>query len=49
VIDLVRAISAGEPARPTFADGLHVQRVLAAIEASSAADSSWQSIPDEEY
>ena len=49
VIDLVRAIASGDPARPTFADGLHVQRVLAAIEASSAADSSWQSIPDEEH
>jgi predicted dehydrogenase len=48
VIDLVRAIASGDPVRPTFADGLHVQRVLAAIEASSAADSSWQSIPDEE-
>ncbi len=32
VIDLVRAIASGDPARPTFADGLHVQRVLAAIE-----------------
>ncbi len=48
VIDLVRAIASGEPARPTFADGLHVQRVLSAIESSSDADSSWQSIPDEQ-
>ena len=48
VIDLVRAIASGEPARPTFADGLHVQRVLSAIETSSNADSSWQSIPDEQ-
>ena len=45
VIDLVSAIASGGVARPTFADGLHVQRVLAAVEASSAADSSWQSIP----
>jgi predicted dehydrogenase len=45
VIDLVTAIASGGVARPTFADGLHVQRVLAAVEASSAADSSWQSIP----
>jgi len=45
VIDLVQAIAAGEVARPSFADGLHVQRVLAAVEASSAADSSWQQIP----
>ncbi len=48
VIDLVRAIASGEPARPTFADGLHVQRVLSAIESSSNSDSSWQSIPDEQ-
>jgi predicted dehydrogenase len=48
VIDLVRAIAAGEAARPSFADGLHVQRVLAAVEASSAAESRWQQIPLEE-
>ena len=42
VIDLVQAIASGGIARPTFADGLHVQRVLAAVEASSAAGSSWQ-------
>jgi predicted dehydrogenase len=46
VIDLVRAIASDGVARPTFADGLHVQRVLAAVEASSAAGSSWQTIPD---
>jgi predicted dehydrogenase len=45
VIDLVRAIGAGTVARPSFADGLHVQRVLAAVEASSAAESRWQQIP----
>ena len=47
VIDLVNAIGSGGIARPTFADGLHVQRVLAAVEASSAANSSWQSIPSD--
>ena len=31
----------GAQPRPTFADGLHVQRVLAAVEASSAASSRW--------
>ena len=46
VIDLVRAIAAGDVARPSFADGLHVQRVLAAVEASSAAESSWQTDPE---
>ncbi len=48
VIDLVRAIAAGTVARPSFADGLHVQRVLAAVEASSAAESRWQPIPADE-
>jgi predicted dehydrogenase len=41
VVDLVTAISAGTDPHPSFADGLSVQRVLAAVEASSAADSSW--------
>src|SRR6478752_8197092 len=48
VIDLVRAIASDGVARPTFADGLHVQRVLAAVEASSAAESRWQPIPADE-
>jgi len=48
VIDLVRAIGDGTVARPSFGDGLHVQRVLAAVEASSAAESRWQQIPDDE-
>jgi len=48
VIDLVWAIDAGTVARPSFADGLHVQRVLAAVEASSAAESRWQQIPIED-
>jgi len=39
VVDLVRAIAGEQPVAPTFADGLGVQRVLAAIE-SSAADES---------
>ncbi len=41
VVDLVNAIVAGEQPRPSFADGLHVQRVLDAVERSSAAGSSW--------
>jgi predicted dehydrogenase len=48
VIDLVQAIASGGTARPTFADGLHVQRVLSAVEASSAAGSGWQPIQDEQ-
>lgn len=48
VIDLVQAIASGAPARPSFADGLHVQRVLAAVESSASHESRWQTIPDDE-
>ena len=41
VVDFVDAIVAGEQPRPSFADGLHVQRVLDAVERSSAAGSAW--------
>ena len=41
VKDLVEAIDAGADPHPTFAEGLQVQRVLAAVEQSSADDSSW--------
>jgi predicted dehydrogenase len=44
VVDLVRAIADGTDPRPTFADGLQVQRVLAAVETSSDTR-SWQEIP----
>jgi predicted dehydrogenase len=44
VVDLVEAIAAGSEPAPTFADGLQVQRVLAAVEASSDAR-SWQEVP----
>ena len=40
----VRAIADGTDPTPTFADGLQVQRVLAAVETSSDND-SWQEIP----
>jgi predicted dehydrogenase len=43
VVDLVRAIADGTDARPTFADGLQVQRVLAAVE-TSAQTRQWQEI-----
>ena len=39
--DLVVALAAGAQPAPSFADGLQVQRVLAAVEASDAADSVW--------
>jgi predicted dehydrogenase len=45
VVDLVRDISAGRSPSPSFADGLQVQRVLAAIERSAEQDSCWQVVP----
>ncbi|WP_243075765.1 Gfo/Idh/MocA family protein [Microbacterium sp. SS28] len=39
--DLVEGIAAGTDPHPTFAEGLSVQRVLAAVEQSSANDSIW--------
>ena len=42
VVDLVTAISKGEQPLPSFADGLQVQSVLAAVE-RSAAEGIWQS------
>ena len=41
VVDLVNAIAAGEQPRPSFDDGLHVQRVLDAVEQSSLSGSAW--------
>ena len=36
-VDFVRAVAAGTDPAPSFADGLQVQRVLAAVEASAAS------------
>ena len=44
VVDLVTAIAEGTPPVPSFADGLQVQRVLAAVETSSDTR-TWQEIP----
>ena len=41
VRDFVSAIDEGSQPRPSFADGLHVQRVLDAVERSSDAGSVW--------
>lgn len=41
VYDFVTAIASGTQPRPSFAEGLHVQRVLDAVERSSAAGSIW--------
>ncbi|NPC96193.1 Gfo/Idh/MocA family protein [Nocardioides sp. zg-DK7169] len=43
VVDLVAALAAGEQPTPSFADGLQVQRVLAAVETSSHTR-QWQEI-----
>jgi predicted dehydrogenase len=44
VVDLVTALAEGTQPLPSFADGLQVQRVLAAVETSSDTR-SWQEIP----
>jgi len=44
VKDFVEAIAAGKQPTPSFADGLQIQRVLAAVEASSAAGSAWTAV-----
>ena len=44
VVDLVAAIDAGVDPHPSFAEGLSVQRVLDAVERSSAADAAWTAV-----
>lgn len=44
VVDFVQAVADGTQPRPSFADALHVQRVLDAVERSSAAGSAWTPI-----
>ncbi|MDX6260259.1 MAG: hypothetical protein QOH84_1947 [Kribbellaceae bacterium] len=44
VVDLITAIAEGTDPAPSFADGLQVQRVLAAVEDSSTSR-QWQEIP----
>ena len=41
VVDLVQAIHGGTDPHPTFAEGLAVQQVLAAVEESATRDSAW--------
>ncbi|MFP3986846.1 Gfo/Idh/MocA family oxidoreductase [Streptomyces sp. E11-3] len=43
--DLVHAIADGAAPAPTFADGLQVQRVLAAVEESAAKNSAYTAVP----
>lgn len=42
--DLLTAIADGTDPEPSFADGLRVQRVVAAVQASAAADSAWVAV-----
>ena len=44
VVDFVTAIAHGTELDPSFADGLAVQRVLAAVEESAAKDSAWVAV-----
>ncbi|MFF8864940.1 Gfo/Idh/MocA family protein [Streptomyces sp. NPDC015139] len=44
--DLVHAIDEGRRPDPSFADGLHVQRVLAAVEESAEKNSVYTSVAD---
>lgn len=44
VVDLVGAIAGNRQPEPSFADALQVQRVLAAVESSSADSSRWQGV-----
>jgi len=45
IADLLSAIAAGADPEPSFADGLQVQRVLAAVEASAASGGGWTPVP----
>lgn len=40
-VDFLTDIAAGRSPRPSFRDGLQVQRVLAAVETSAAANAAW--------
>ncbi|MFF2371432.1 Gfo/Idh/MocA family protein, partial [Agromyces sp. NPDC058110] len=44
VVELVNAIVAGTAPSPSFADGLHLQRVLDAVEHSSSEGSAWKPV-----
>jgi predicted dehydrogenase len=44
VVDLVTDIAEGRQPTPSFDDGLQVQRVLAAVEASAGAGSAWTTV-----
>jgi predicted dehydrogenase len=45
IVDLVRDLATGTDPSPSFADGLQVQQVLAAVEESAADESRWRAVP----
>ena len=45
VVDLVGDIADNRQPRPSFADGLRIQRILDAVEKSAASNSAWMEIP----
>jgi predicted dehydrogenase len=45
--DLIEAIAAGKAPTPSFADGLYVQGVLAAVEDSARNRSAWTAVTQE--
>ncbi|MGW7293047.1 Gfo/Idh/MocA family protein [Streptomyces xiamenensis] len=44
-VDLLTAIAEGTDPEPSFADGLRVQRLLAAVEESAAGNGVWTAVP----
>ena len=45
-VDLLTAIAEGVDPRPTFSDGLQVQRILSAVETSAERSGSWTPVDD---
>jgi predicted dehydrogenase len=45
-VDLLTAIAEGSTPRPTFSDGLQVQRILSAVEESAGHHGEWTSVTD---
>ncbi|WP_458116544.1 Gfo/Idh/MocA family protein [Arthrobacter sp. D2-10] len=49
IADFARGIATGTRPEPSFADGLQIQQILAAVEASAAQNAAWQSIPSTKH
>jgi predicted dehydrogenase len=45
IVDLIKDLAADKDPVPSFADGLQVQRVLAAVQESAADESRWRTVP----